>query len=688
MATIRAVANGNWSSTSTWNGGALPGNGDTVYANGWNVTIDQNVNIGGTNNPTVNAGAFVSGQWYEITFVGTTSFPGATSNTVGTIFLATGAGTGTGTAKAIATITTALNAAAGAASGGQFNISATYNITCDIRAGTTTCLNVTGSAALSLNGLRISGGTSANAHGINNAGTSPIAISGGSILGPTGANSSVLNSSSATITISAGTTIAGGGNSGIGITNSAGGIISISGTIISGSFQPTPGFSISNLLGGGVIISSSIITGGDRIAAISNATSGYVTLTGCTLNGAGNVGAGGAAVINSGVGTITASACDFTSNTFSNAISGTNINANVSLSGNFYDHWQGIPAVAVAKWKLGTSPTLGQHRFALAGTTDSYFTMYGSDNGAFGNPIAANVRSGVVYGGGNLTGSCAVPAAGSVALGVPVDATTGTAILTQANVQSALTEQGITTARAGNLDNLDTTVSSRLSPSGTLATVTTLTNAPTVPTAAEIATAVEGSLLNEGDGQAVLNAIVGAIGNTNLSEVSLVAAVRADLERTGGKMDSIPTTAAPTAAQNATAVWGAATRSVTGGTVDTLTNAPASVTPSDIWSYNARTLTSASGPTAVQIRQEMDSNSTQLSAIKAKTDNLPADPADQSLLEAAIAGVTAPTAGQVASQVRTELSSELAKVAALNTERLANVATTAIVGNLIAQANS
>jgi hypothetical protein len=49
---------------------------------------------------------------------------------------------------------------------------------------------------------------------------------------------------------------------------------------------------------------------------------------------------------------------------------------------------------------------------------------------------------------------------------------------------------------------------------------------------------------------------------------------------------------------------------------------------------------------------------------------------------------SAPTAAAIASQVRTELSSELAKVAALNTERLANVATTAIVGNLIAQANS
>ena len=61
-----------------------------------------------------------------------------------------------------------------------------------------------------------------------------------------------------------------------------------------------------------------------------------------------------------------------------------------------------------------------------------------------------------------------------------------TSTLTQSNVQSALTAQGLTTARAGALDNLDTTVSSRLSPSGTLATVTNLTNAPSVPSAASI----------------------------------------------------------------------------------------------------------------------------------------------------------------------------------------------------------
>lgn len=49
-------------------------------------------------------------------------------------------------------------------------------------------------------------------------------------------------------------------------------------------------------------------------------------------------------------------------------------------------------------------------------------------------PAVTDVRSGVSYNAGNLTGTCAVPAANSVAAGVAVDNTVGTAVLTQANV--------------------------------------------------------------------------------------------------------------------------------------------------------------------------------------------------------------------------------------------------------------
>jgi hypothetical protein len=45
MAVIWAVQNGNWSATSTWNGGTLPAADDDVYADGRTVTIDQDVTV-------------------------------------------------------------------------------------------------------------------------------------------------------------------------------------------------------------------------------------------------------------------------------------------------------------------------------------------------------------------------------------------------------------------------------------------------------------------------------------------------------------------------------------------------------------------------------------------------------------------------------------------------------------------
>ena len=136
--------------------------------------------------------------------------------------------------------------------------------------------------------------------------------------------------------------------------------------------------------------------------------------------------------------------------------------------------------------------------------------------------------------------------------------------------------------RAG-VENLDATVSSRLAPNGTLATVTNLTNAPASVTPSDI--------------------------------------------------------------------WSHATRTITGGTVDTLTNAP-------------------SVPSAASIRAEIDSNSTQLSAIKSKTDNLPASPA---------ATGDIPSANITAIKAKTDL---------LNTDRLAQCSTVATTGAQLAAALS
>jgi len=524
MATRRAVANGNWSATGTWNGGVVPTNGDTVYSNGFIVTINQDIDIGGANNPIVNAGSFVSGQWYAITSVGTTNFTGigSSSNTIGAIFLATAAGSGTGQAQALATLTTAANTAAGATGGGgQFAMSATYNMTCDLRAAATVCLNVTGATNMTLSGLRIVGSSTLGGHGLNYAGTGTVTVTSSTLTGGSSNGASINNASTGTISVSDSTLTSPGVGVANALTNSSTGNVSVSTSTITAANT----VAINNASTGSITVSVSTLLGGVvNATCISNSSTGTLTVNGSTLT----AGAGGAALSNTLSGTVICTGSTFTSSALVNSVSITGSTSDVRLSGDFLDHWSGFKAVSGSKWRLGTSPTLGQHRFALAGATDSYFTMYGADNGAFGNPIAANVRSGVSYGGGNLTGTCAVPAAGSVALGVPVDATTGTAVLTPEAVwghaSRTITEGGISasdvwdyatrslTTSSGptavqirqemdsnstKLANLDATVSSRLSPSGTLATVTTLTNAPSVPSASAIASQVRSELSTE-----------------------------------------------------------------------------------------------------------------------------------------------------------------------------------------------
>lgn len=222
----------------------------------------------------------------------------------------------------------------------------------------------------------------------------------------------------------------------------------------------------------------------------------------------------------------------------------------------------------------------------------------------------------------------------------------------------------------------------------------------TPPTTAQISAAVEGSLLDENDGQQILNALVGAIGNQNVDEIALVAAIRSDLERSGGKLDSIPTDAAPSAASVASAVWSAATKEITGGVVDTLTNSPDVPTESEIAAQVRTELSVELGRIDAAISSRLAPDGT-LATVTTLT-NAPTVPTATAIadevrvelatelarIDAPVSGATAPSAATVASQVRTELTAELAKVSALNTERLANVATTAIVGNLLAQANS
>ena len=95
---------------------------------------------------------------------------------------------------------------------------------------------------------------------------------------------------------------------------------------------------------------------------------------------------------------------------------------------------------------------------------------------------------------------------------------------------------------------------------------------------------IEAALLNEGDGQQFIDAIVQAIGNINLDQATVVAAIRADLERAGGLLDNLPTlteiegstvlakTSDIAGLNDITAndVWAVATKNITGGQIDTI----------------------------------------------------------------------------------------------------------------------
>ena len=470
------------------------------------------------------------------------------------------------------------------------------------------------------------------------------------------------NTSTGTLTIT-GNVTGGTGGSSHGANNTSTGTLIITGNVTAGSGA---NFGASNTSTGTLTITGNVTGGtGTNSHGANNASTGTLNVTGsCT---AGN--AAGSGAFQASTGTLSVIGTLQSSHTAA-AVAGANVQQNTILSGPFLtETTRGVAPVYCAAWRWNASPSNSTYMEVMTNNLLAKRNLVTADN-ITGMPAASNVKSGIAYGpSSELTGTFAQtvsPSSADIATAV-WEAASRT--LTTSSGPTAVQIRQEMDSNSTKLANLDASISSRLASSA-------YTAPTTPPTAAQIATAVEGSLLNEADGQAVLNAIVGAIGNTNLSEVSLVAAVRADLERNGGKLDSIPTTAAPSASAVAgavrtelgvelgrldTSVSSRLSPSGTLATVTNLTNAPASVTPSDIWSHATRTLTSASGPTAAEIRQEIDANSTKL--------------------DAAIST-------RMAASEATKLDSIKGKTDLLNTDRLSQVATTNIVGVLLAQANS
>jgi hypothetical protein len=236
--------------------------------------------------------------------------------------------------------------------------------------------------------------------------------------------------------------------------------------------------------------------------------------------------------------------------------------------------------------------------------------LYSADNMPSGGyPVAGDVRQFTVYGPNDeFDGTLAVAPLSSVAAGVAQDNGVGTAVLTAANVQTALTAQGLTTTRAGYLDNLST--------------------AP--PDAATVASSVWSA--------ATRTLTSGGGGGASASEVA--DAVWSAASRT-------LTITIPSAAEIASAVWSAATRTLTS------TIPAASDVASAVWSAATRTLTSSSAPAASDVA----------SAVWANTNRTITGGTVDTLTNAP----TVPSKEAIATQVRTELKPELDRVANCST---------------------
>jgi len=140
----------------------------------------------------------------------------------------------------------------------------------------------------------------------------------------------------------------------------------------------------------------------------------------------------------------------------------------------------------------------------------------------------------------------------------------GLAALNNVSVADIRTELSV------ELGRIDTSVGSRLAGA----------SYTTPPSVVEI----EAALLNEGDGQQLINAIATAINSQDIDVIALVAAIRADLERTGGMLATVPTlpeiessTALAKASQitalndiSAADLWSYGTREVTGGVISSM----------------------------------------------------------------------------------------------------------------------
>ena len=261
----------------------------------------------------------------------------------------------------------------------------------------------------------------------------------GNILGATVSSSSVygavINTSSGALTIT-GNVTGGTGAVAVGANNNSSGSLTVTGNVTASSAASSYG--IYNASTGSITITGNVTGGsGSTAPGAQNQVTGILTINGIATGGTGSSAHG---VNNISTGNV------FVTRAVGNAF-GPGNTAGLSSATGANNTSTGIIEVQELEFgQYGMSPVLGPG-IRLKKVAGNLVTFPYVDAGAAKTlvdatqgqmPAATDVRNGVSYASGALTGSAFIPLASSVASGVPVDATTGTATLTAADVRAAI----------------------------------------------------------------------------------------------------------------------------------------------------------------------------------------------------------------------------------------------------------
>lgn len=453
------LANGNWSSAANWNDGTKPVSGDTVYCDGKTLTIDENVNIGsGTITNATRSGGTAHGS---ITISGsrtiTANFSAGSSSTslissIGSGTIINGNVSGSGrqaiTSTPIGTLTINGNLTAGSASD-------SYGIQI-IASGSTVIINgnISGGSGSSCPGISSITGTLI-VNGFINGGTGFPTDQQYQAWGVTGVGNG------ANITVTGGVNdpnIGGTVSGGIRITATGSYTIAVTGDVYSGTWNSVNiGIRTVSANTGTITITGNVVAR----AAIGLQILGTAVVT---VNGDAIAGNGGQAVSNEGVGSVV-------------RVNGTAVGNDHGLGSVTSIGYPGVFGGGINSGAVDTTTTVravrsgsrgqagisGRVHIDTTSLANSFakfrseppglveYTLATAENlGSL--PANSDVRLGTIFNFGTRTGTCAVPGAASVAVGVPTDNTVGTAVITESVLRSAL---GLASA------NLDTQLTNK-----------------------------------------------------------------------------------------------------------------------------------------------------------------------------------------------------------------------------------